>query len=508
MKALAKHLPGKRLTMIQSIVTLLLVIVICCVTFGTIFTIPLAVDEDTQNFIQETLEEINDGPVEFTIPEKVDVNIIFLVKSIGAGVETVKSLMSGASDQDGINDALENVENIQNNKDKLLSQDTVNFAAFIGAIYQSYQKSAILGYCYLLLVTMAFIFPIVCLFKGLIALFGFLFSFTSDWGKAFSRVSKAIYGTIKLFPVLLLLMILVPEIQFGWAIYTILGLCAAALVLNFTASRLKYYEGQDYRYLNILQILSACSMAAFLMFFFGIAKSGVIAALWDGINALNISTFNDIKENIITFALASVFVSLLTRILDFMPKCVTRLACMSKSKSSTHIPSTAMGLISILALYFLTKTDFKLELGSGKTAFIIALVGVVLMFVIEILLKVIPNITCRQVTLQRRREIVTGAYYCDYIEETTSVTEITPVEEAPAEVATTEEATTEVTTTEEATAEVATTEEATAEVATTEEATAEVTTTEEATAEVTTTEEAPAEVATTEVATTEEQPTA
>lgn len=442
MKALAKYLPGKRLTMIQCLTTLLLVIIICCVSFGTIFSVTLRVDTDTHDVIENILDHLSDGPVEAEIPEQVDVNLIFLVKSIGAAIDTITSLISGKSEKDGIDSVIEDYENIQNNKDKIVSQDTVNFAAFVGAIYQGLQKNLIVGACYLLLIIMAFTFPITCLIKGIIALIGFFCHFTTDWGKAFHKVSKAIFGAISLFPVLLLLMILVPEVQFGWAIYSVLWLCVAALILNLAASRLKYYEGQDFKYLNILQIVSACSFGAFLMFFFGIAESNVTSALWDGIASLEISSINDIIQNILTVLLVLVFVSMLTRILNFMPKSVTRLACMSKNKSDTYIPSTVMGLISLLALYLLTKTDFELNLGNGKTSFIVALVGVVLMFAAEIVLKVLPAKLCPEVSAERRKEIVTGAYFCDFPAEEAPAEEA-PAEDTPAEDASAEELSTE-----------------------------------------------------------------
>ncbi len=410
MNTLAKKIPGKRLTMIQCLSTLLLVIIICCVSFGTIFSVTLTVDEEIEETFYDIIETLGGDSEEIEIPTEVDVDLFFLVKSVGAGVDTLVSLISGRSEKGGAEGMIEDAENIMNNKDKILSEDTINFAAFVGAMVQSFKESLILGICNAMLIIMAFVFPITLVIKSIIAIIGFFCYFHKDWGKAFHKVSKAIYGAISLFPVLLLLMVLVPEVQFGWAIFTVLWLSVAALVLNLAASRLKYYEADDFKYLNILQIVSACSFVGFLMFFFGFAGSDVISALWSGVAKLEIESFTDILENILTTILVSMIISGLMSILKFMTNSVTRLCCMSKSKSATHIVSTSMGLVTILALVALIFTDFALDLGDGTASFVIAALGVVIMFASEIVLKVLPAALCPTVSGQRRKEIVTGAY--------------------------------------------------------------------------------------------------
>ena len=444
MNTLAKKIPGKRLTMIQCLTTLLLVIIICCVCFGTIFSVTLTLDEEVEETFSAVINKLGGDPDEIQIPTEVDVNLIFLVKSVGAGVDTMISVISGRSEKGGTEGMIEDAENILNNKDKILSEDTINFAAFVAAMVQSFKSSLILGICNVMLIIMSFVFPITLVIKGIIAIIGFLCSFYRDWGKAFHRVSKAIHGAISLFPVLFLLMVLVPEIKLGSAVYTVLWLSVTALVLNLVASRLKYYEADDFQYFNILQIVSACSFVGFLMFFFGITGSDIIPALWSGVANLEIESITDIFKNILTVILISMILSGLISLLKFMTDSVTRLACMSKRKSATHIVSTAMGLVTILALVALIFTDFALDLAGGTVAFVIAVLGVVIMFASEIVLKVLPTALCHNVSGKRRKEIVTGAYTYEATLEEASIEEApveeTPVEEAPVEEAPVEEA--------------------------------------------------------------------
>lgn len=453
MNTLAKKLPGKQLTMIQCLITLALVVIICIVSFGTVFSLTLDLNEDLENEIYEVIAEL-DGDIDAVeIPEQIDVNLIFLIKSIGAGIDTVSALMSGSSDNDA-NDDYNNdynygydydygygnsygdtigdvQESINNSKDKILSQDTVNFVCFLVAIVQSFSNSIILGLCNLMLLGLAFTFPLTLLIKGIIAIIGFLLNFSKDWGKAFHKVSKAIFATIALFPLLLFIMILVPEVQFGWAVTSVLWLCVVALVLNLAVSRLKYYEAEDLKYLNILQLLSVVGFGGFLMFFFGFANSDVISALWKGVGEQDLFALSEIGTNVFSIIMVLLIISGLFSILDLMTQSVTRIACMSKSKSDTHIVSVAMGLLTILAVVYLTKSDFNLDLGENASSFWLAAAGVVIMFVAEILLKVLPQNLCPTVSDERRREIVTGAY----------THEETPAEETPAEEESTEEET-------------------------------------------------------------------
>ena len=115
MKTLTKYLPGKRLTMIQCLTTLLLVIVICCVSFGTVFSLTYTVDEETEETFYNIIEKLGGNPEETELPTQVDVNAIFLVKSLGAGFTTVKAVISGRSDKGGSAGMIEDTENIMNN---------------------------------------------------------------------------------------------------------------------------------------------------------------------------------------------------------------------------------------------------------------------------------------------------------------------------------------------------------------------------------------------------------
>ena len=117
-----------------------------------------------------------------------------------------------------------------------------------------------------------------------------------------------------------------------------------------------------------------------------------------------------------------------------MSKIVTRLACMSKSKSSTHIAVTVIGLLAVIAPFILMNTDFNLTLADSEmTAFVLAAIGIVLMLAAEITLKILSDKLCPTVSSKRRKEIVTGSYIYEEATAEEAPVEETPAEEAPAE---------------------------------------------------------------------------
>ena len=273
MNALSTKIPAKKLTLIQTVVCLALVLIICGMSFGTIFSVSIDISNETRGDILEQLDKLSPGSTAgVTIPEKVDVSLPFFISSLGVGFDIVQTLMDGAT---------ESV--ITETTDKGFDQTTVDFVSFIYGMIAGFKESALVGVCSVIMLFMVLIFPISCFIIALSTLIGFLINFKKNPGKAFHKVASAIFSIISLFPILLLMMVLVPELTCGWAIYGILTVSVIALVLNFAVSRLKYYEEPDRKYLNLLQIVSAASLGAFLLFFFSITKTNVIALMFENV---------------------------------------------------------------------------------------------------------------------------------------------------------------------------------------------------------------------------------
>ena len=455
-KVLAKAIPGKILTMAQSIGLAVLLLVICFASFGSMFTMDVDLDLEARIEITEMINDMSgDDAEDIEIPEKIEVSLPFMIKSIGSIGDVIKSASEMAKDADEA-DVEEKVEDAEDLAKDVMSQDFVNLIVFFMALFSSFGSSFVLGICHIFLLSLVFIVPITALVNMLIGGIGLLRNLQEP-DVAITKVSKGFSGVLGMFPLLLLVKVLIPELQLGGGIVTILVMCCIGLAISLVCSRLKYYEKPDFKYLNVLQILSACSLGAFLIFFFNMANSSIMATIFKRLGSYAVKEVGSalVKEkespDLIPMLLVLVFVVVLFMIINYLEQIFTRLTCMSKSKSDTHIVTTVIGLaIIVIPMILMNSEEFALKFSDAdSSAFTMVCVGLVLMLVIEIVLKILSKSLCADVSADRRKEIVTGAYvYVDTeeapaaeeavaeeapAEEAPAVAEEAPVEEAPAE---------------------------------------------------------------------------
>ena len=439
-KALAKAIPGKILTMAQSIGLAVLLLVICFASFGSMFNMDVNLDAEARVKVVKMINDMSgDGVEDVEIPEKIEVSLPFMIKSIGSIGDVIKSASQMAKDADEA-DVEEKVEDAEDLAKDVMSQDFVNLIVFFMALFSSFGSSFVLGICHIFLLSLVFIVPITAIVNLLIGGIGLLRNLQEP-DVAMTKVSKGFSGVLGMFPLLLLVKVLIPELQLGGGIVTILVMCCIGLAISLVCSRLKYYEKPDFKYLNVLQILSACSLGAFLIFFFNMANSGIMATIFKRLGSYAVkevgSTLVKQKESpdMVPMLLVLVFVVVLFMIVNYVVDILTRLTCMSKSKADTHIVTTAIGLaIIVIPVVLMNSEKFALKLSDAdSSAFTMVCVGLVLMLVIEIALKILSKSLCSDVSADRRKEIVTGAYVYVDTEEAPAVAEEAPAEEAAAE---------------------------------------------------------------------------
>ena len=547
-KSISKVLPGKLLTIIQSIVCLVLILVICAMSFLPIFTLKVDMPDGVKTKVEEIMDEL--GNDDLKIPETIDVSLPFIVKSVVSTFSILDDVMEILSDVYDIQDSAEklqedadNMQNaadsmdsdiqnaednkeelekkeeelnqsadelqgaIDNTKDKLhsvLDQDILNLIVLFVALFYVFTSNILLGFCNVLLFSMVFIIPITTVLSSIRAIIGF-FTKLKDPGRGFHKVAKAFSALFAIFPLIFVVMILVPEIQFAGTVFVMLALCCVGLGISLIASRLKYYEKPEFRYINVLQIVSLCSLGAFLTFFFAMTKSSVVAEMFGHYGDYLLSA-GGWKSALLPLILMIVFVVVLILMFGYMTNVVTRLACMSKSKSDNHIVTLSVGLLAIIIPIILMKTNFALAFSAETMKmYIISSVGIGLMFACEIVMAVLGKTLCANAGREHRADIVTGAYI--YVESSESseeaVEEKAVAEEAVAAEAVAAEVAVEEAVVEEAVAEETVAEETVVEEAVVEEAVAEEAVAEEAVAEEAVAEEAVAEEAVAEEATEE-----
>ncbi len=488
MKFLEKFISPKKLTVIHTLVCFALIIVMFFLSFGTIFTLEVGKGGEMVSNVTDMIEELEaeageDLP-DLEVPTEIDVSFPFIVKSITGGIKVIPVLMDSMKEmtekvedaentlnEDAIaesamengaeataEEASEKVEDIEKTGIKiaeLINQDLINLVCLVMAIMNAFSTNFIVGVCYALILVTVIMVPISCIFNALLCIISMIKN-RQNPGKAFHRVGKSFGAIISKFPLILLVKVLVPEVQLGGAIIAMFVAIIVGLVISFLASRLKGYEKAELKYLNVLQICSVVSLVAFLVFFLNMAKTHMLDAFFNKSGSYLMNQVGSLatkqEVDFLPLVLIYLFVVVLIMICSYLVNIVTRIACMSSSKKDTHIFTTAAGLALVVIPFVLMNTDFKLELAEAEmSAFYVSCVGLILMFVVEIVLKVLTKTVDADISAERRKEIVTGAYVHDVDGATNAfeaavaeeMADEAPAEEAPAEEAAEEAATEE-----------------------------------------------------------------
>ena len=509
-------IPAKTLTLIQSIVCLIIMLAVVCLSFGTIFTVELNKDEGTTEMFNSIVNGISDEE-NVELPDTVEVNAPFVIasfKSLGDIIKSATSAIKNAADvvgsasdmhddfedenysdlEDDANDMGDKLDKTQESIDdlsaSLKSEGFVGLIALVTVIAQAFGESFLLGLIYIALIVMSIILPLVAALRFLIALIGFLTKLGNP-GEGYSKVVKSFGAVFGMFPVLWLLKIIAPQITFGGAVTTMVTLLIVGLALNLVASRLKGYNDTQFKYINALQATSLAGVIGYFVFMLNIEGSHLFDTIFGGIGEFSKNA--EAGDVALVVLLLVVMIGLLFSTCDFIKDIACRLCCMTpapkKKKDGTvkrakdsHIANTAMSLALIIIPVVLMVTSFELDLGDNMGSFVLFAIGIVVMLASEIVL-----VSLKKGLKIEREDVYAVLTGCpDEIEA--PVAEEAPVEEAVAEEVVVEEVAAE-----EVAAEEVVTEEVAAEEVVTEEAVAEEAVVEEAVAEEVATEEVAAE---------------
>ena len=446
MKTLEKIFRPKLVSILQTVLCFLLMIVLLWASLGTVFELDVNLNEKTTSMLDKIFSSASEE--EFAIPEKVEVSLPFILKSIGGAIGFIVSMVASLF---GMSiDAFGN-----------MSQGAVDLICLIAAVISALQTNLVLGVCYAFILYIVFAIPISCVINLFICLIS-IFKNIINPGKAFHRIGKSFAKITHKLPLVLLIVALVPDVKLGKGVIGIFAACLGGLVISLVASRLKVYEKAEFKYINLLQCFSLASVAAFAVFYMNIGKANMIPAFVDAATSAGAGQARNILMDIAFLAL---YVVALVIFFNYMSKSLTRLACMSSSKSDTHLFTAIVGLVVAALPFVVNYMGFGISLSDEQfSAHIVCTVAIGVIFVLELVFMILSAVLCRDVKAAERKAIVTGAYIHEPKEEEESedvVEEVTEeaVEEVTEEV--TEEAVEEVTeevieeATEEATEEVA-----------------------------------------------------
>ncbi len=417
---------GKGLAFLESVALLAIIVIMLFMSFGTIFTLSLDIKGEFKEDLNDVIHELT-GEENVEINEEIDINFMFLVNTALTIVDIVEAINS-VDDNDSSSNPAEKL-------DEEDLQNMINIVAFGFALVSKFgdiaeiddiekidAKTVINAILFVICVIYLIFFTVILVLTLAFATLGAVFSFLISGkkaGKASARISKSIHRVIKIFPGLIFIQLFTTEIEYGSAITGILWLCVAALAVGVVASRVKKYDKPGFKYLNILQLVSAVSVAGLVMFVLNILETDIILEAF--YQTFDIDFFKSIVNEKVEF-IPLIFLFLLLicvpMALRSIPRVVTRFACMSKSKSAVHIAKAVMALFAVIVPFvMLNYKEVGFTLNDDQyTALILAAVGLGIMLAAEIALAILTDNFCDDCTEDEQMKIVTGAYLYDFAE--------------------------------------------------------------------------------------------
>ena len=392
MKTLEKIFSPKLVSILQTVLCFLLMIVLLWASLGTVFDLEVNLNENMISFIDKIFSSASEEKV--VIPEKIEVSLPFILKSIGGAIGFIVSMVASLFGKTF--EALGNV-----------SQGAVDLICLIAAVISALQTNLVLGACYAFILYTVFAIPISCVINLFICLISILKNITNP-GKAFHRIGKSFAKITHKLPLILLIVALVPDVKLGKGVVGIFAACLGGILISLIASRLKVYEKAELKYINLLQIFSLAAVGAFGVFYMNIGKANLIPSFIKG--AADYGTA-EVRNAFIELAFLALYVTALVIFFDYLTKSLTRLACMSSSKSDTHLFTVIVGLVVAVLPFVVNYMGFGISLSDEQlSAHIVCTVAIGIIFVLEIVFKILSTVLCRDVKSSQKKAIVTGAY--------------------------------------------------------------------------------------------------
>ena len=458
----------KLLTYIKNLVCIVIIAVILAMSFGTIFTMKAPTEGKAVEVFDKIINSVGDGD-SVSMPDKVDISIPFLVKSVGSAGKVIKSafstLNSAQNASDALNDAQsdiendpssiedaksdidENIDDLKKNTNELsenLRDETfVGFVTFIAAIVGAFSENIFLALIYIALIFLVISFPTTIAVRLIISIVSYVIHIANP-SAAVNTVSKSYRTVISLFPLLLLIKMVAPAVAFTSSVIVMALLLALGVVLGVVISRLRKYTPAQLKYINLVQLMSAVALIGYVLFLAGFSKLGLFDALWSEIPKF----FKSASAANIFIALVLIVAMIVLLILAFkhIKNIACRLACMlptpkakkkkpiKKFAKDTYIPTAAASVALVVIPFVLPIVGFNFNMGNGIASFALFALGLGIMFIAEILMMALKKPLCAGLTPEDVKSVLSG--YTDPENEavtTESTLENDTAEEASAE---------------------------------------------------------------------------
>lgn len=389
--------------------------------------------------INEMIGELGiDADIE--MPEKVEISVGKLIGAIRVVGSLIKVAKNATEDMaaEGDNAPVEKIQEIMETDE---GKETVLVAAAIATTVMNAfdfgEDSNIISIVANLLIVfvaliyvLAFVFVIpikviIMLIKALIPALANLK--TPELGAA--KVGNKLPHMLGIPFTMMIFQSFIPGMTYGWGLIAISVTIIVSVVFCTVLTRLRTYEPRKFRYLNIVQGASVVSIIGFLVFFFNILKTHVINNFLVGpftIQVGRIATKQTTDNSyILDFVLIFLFAIAFLSAVKYLSYSANRLSCTVSHKkvAAKRADSKLIAAIAMLIAYVApavvsggerfvafdgSKLSYLILNDDEKSALTIALIGIIIMIIAEVVLLVLKKKLCKDVAPLEASAIVCG----------------------------------------------------------------------------------------------------
>ncbi|MGM9682400.1 MAG: hypothetical protein ACI3XQ_02255 [Eubacteriales bacterium] len=413
-----KGIGNKKITLIQGIISVIVIAIMLIMSFGNIFTFTLGSSET------EMVEEVYKSfDMSVDVPESVDVNFMFGIRSVQGIATSTKTLVNAMKNaQETAKNISEDPTSVTEEPEILSESDRESLKglvapiSFICALVDGFKTSVMTGILMFAMLILTMVTPIVCIFALLFALIALLKNL-KDPDKSFPSISKHMTNVFFALSIYLLVMIAVPGISLSSNVTGMFILCGVAVLINAVAMRLKKMEPGQIKYLNVVEAVSAAGIVMFVVFALNLSKASAL----DKVIALLPAYFTSGAEGTlgkvfadfaILLVLVMISVILLVASFKYVFGCAYRFGCMGKKKPScSMIVRPVFTLVATAIVYYCLYISPKYSKGvsdDGKGNLTVAFIGAILMLACEIVLSVLSKKMVAGISAAKRAEVLSN----------------------------------------------------------------------------------------------------
>ena len=420
-----KLIPTKTLTLIQGIICILIAAVMLALSFGTVFTVTVSPSESSEELIKKISDKVtDDGEEPIEIPESVNVSLVSIIVNAVKIPRVVNAVIDAANDIDKLendvenSDGVEDIETVEGDAEAVSSDIEAladsfrdkEFCGFVFMMVESFRSSILLGIAYLFLLIMVIALPFAVTISFIVMLIKYFIKVKHP-EYSFSSAAKGVGFVFGVLPVFWLIDVIIPEARLSGNIKIMTALCAVAVMLCIVASRLKCYNKEEFKYLNIIQAISLGGFIGWCLFFFGIKEMGLFTKICES-NFVIFSSNMDVKSLGIALTVAVLLIVFVCASLKYVKDTLFRLAGMvsvgKHSKHDLYLAEAIFAILTVITVLVAVAVPPEISISDQMGAFSMLAAGALIILAAEICMMILPSQFDSKATLDEMKGVLAG----------------------------------------------------------------------------------------------------